>query len=82
MRVDEQFTVTFENLSGATFAGGSAPTVTVTIVDDDQASFSIGDGSVTEGDTGSVNMDFVVSLSPASSRTTSVDLDRFYQVWK
>ena len=69
---DEQFTVTYSSLTGATFAGGSAPTTTITITDDDQASFSIADSSVTEGDTGSVDMVFTVSLSNLSTRNTSV----------
>ena len=68
---DEQFTITYENLTGATFAGGTAPTTTITITDDDQSAISIADSSVTEGDSGSVNMVFNVTLDKTSSRTTT-----------
>ena len=70
--LDEQFTVTLANLSGATFNNGVAPTVTVIIQDDDQAQFSIADSSQTESSSGTFNMDFDVSLNKQSSRNTSV----------
>ena len=48
--------------------------VTLTITDDDGASsLSIGDTSVTEGDTGSVTMTFTVTLSPAATQPVTVD---------
>ena len=69
---DEQFTVTFANLSGASYSGGNSPTVTVTIRDDDSALFSVADSMVTEGDTGTVDLVFNVSLSNPMDRTTSL----------
>ncbi len=52
----------------------SADSVLITITDDDQTSeFSIGDSSVTEGDSGSVALRFIVTLSPAAGTNTTVD---------
>src|SRR5262249_47873741 len=62
--LDETFVV---NLSGASVAvvdGQGAGT----IVDDDTATLSINDVSVTEGNSGSVNAGFTVTLSTASSQ--------------
>ncbi len=51
----------------------STPTGTGTITDDDTPTFSIDSPSVTEGDSGTVDMTFTVTLSPASYRDVTVD---------
>lgn len=68
---DETFTVSLENLSGATL--GTAAHV-VTIVDDDPPPTLALDAaaSVAEGDAGTTPMTFTVRLSPASERTVTV----------
>ncbi len=50
-----------------------AGTVTASITDNDNATISINDVTVTEGDSGTVNANFVVSLSTASANTVMVD---------
>ena len=70
--LDETFTVTFAELVGATFTGGVAPVVTVTIEDDDQAMFSISDSYRYEVENQTVDMLFTIRLSKESSRDTSV----------
>ncbi|HEY0074570.1 MAG TPA: Calx-beta domain-containing protein, partial [Abditibacteriaceae bacterium] len=66
----ETFVVTLANANGATITDAQA---VGTISDDDIApSVSVGDASVTEGDTGSVNAVFAVTLSGASSQTVTV----------
>jgi hypothetical protein len=66
----ETFSLTLANASGATITDAQG---VGTISDDDIApSVSIGDASVTEGDTGSVNAVFAVTLSAASSQTVTV----------
>ena len=69
---DEQFTITFDNLRGATFGTAGAPSVTVTIEDDDQSSFIVGVGSGMESSTEITYVEFPLSLSKVSSRDTSV----------
>ncbi|HEX6899001.1 MAG TPA: Calx-beta domain-containing protein [Thermoanaerobaculia bacterium] len=44
-----------------------------TIVDDDTASLAVNDPSVTEGDSGTANLTFTISLSGASAQTVTVD---------
>ena len=67
---DETFTV---GLSGASNASISDNSGTGTITDDDAPpSLSIGDVSVTEGNLGTVNAVFTVSLSQASGKTVGV----------
>ena len=70
---DETFTVAYSELSGATFTGGSASPTTITIIDDDNATISIADNSVTESDSGSVNITFDVTLSKAVDREITVN---------
>jgi hypothetical protein len=66
----ETFSLTLANANGATIRDAQA---VGTISDDDIApSVSVGDASVTEGDTGSVNAVFAVTLSGASSQTVTV----------
>ena len=68
--IDETFTATLSNASGASILDGSA---TGTITDDDaEPSLSIGDQSVTEGNSATTPMTFTVSLSAASGRTVTV----------
>ncbi|HEX4490235.1 MAG TPA: Calx-beta domain-containing protein [Acidimicrobiia bacterium] len=67
---DEQFTVGLSNPLHATLAD---VTGTATIFDDDSPPVvSIADPSVLEGDTGSVNAHFVVSLTVPSRQTVTV----------
>ncbi len=49
------------------------PDVTLTITDDETPTLSIDSPTVTEGDSGSVDMTFTVSLSPASAQQVTVD---------
>ena len=61
-------------LSNATAGAGISTAVgTGTITDNDTPGFSINSPSVTEGDSGSQNMTFTVTLSPASYQATTVD---------
>ena len=67
---DETFTV---NLSGAANANIANGTSTRTILDDDPLpNLSIGNVSVTEGNSGTTNAQFTVSLSAVSGRNVSV----------
>ena len=71
---DETVVIALTNASGA----GLLPTTstgTGTIRDDDTSgtpTFSINSPTVTEGDSGSTNMTFTVSLNPAANRSTRV----------
>ncbi len=49
------------------------PDVTLTITDDETPTLSIDSPTVAEGDSGSVDMTFTVSLSPASAQQVTVD---------
>ncbi|MFQ5436222.1 MAG: Calx-beta domain-containing protein, partial [Anaerolineae bacterium] len=67
---DEQFTVQLSNATNAFLLDGTA---TGTIVDDDGLpQLSIADQTVLEGNTGSVNAVFDVTLSPASADVVTV----------
>jgi Calx-beta domain/PA domain len=70
---DETFVV---NLTGASNATVLAPQATVTLTNDDPApvpvSASINDVTLAEGDTGSTNAVFTVSLTPAPTTTVSL----------
>ena len=62
---------------GHTASGGDYASVTgkvpVTVTDDEgTSSFSIGDASVTEGDSGTSDLSFTVTLSPAADMPTTV----------
>ena len=65
--VDETFTVTLSNASGATLPADA--TATGTITDDDQAALAIADAGADEGD----DITFTVTLDPVSSREVTVD---------
>lgn len=68
---DEIFTVDLANAQDADLVDGQA---TITIVDDDGlSSLAITDQTVDEGNTGTVDAIFEVTLSPASAQTVSVD---------
>ena len=70
---DEQF---FVDLSGATNAGIADSRGVGTIVDNDpRPNFSIGDVSVSEGNSGTVNANFTVRLSEPSGRTARVNYE-------
>jgi hypothetical protein len=67
---NEAFFVNLTNPSGATIADNQA---TGTITNDDNATISIGDVSQSEGDSGTANMTFTVSLSNPSASVVQVD---------
>ena len=68
---DETFTVTLSDPSNATL---SDATGTGTITDDDGArSLGVNDVTVTEGDAGTVNATFTVTLSAVSGQAVTVD---------
>jgi CSLREA domain-containing protein len=68
----ESFTVDLSNAGGATISDGQA---TGTITDDDASTISIGDETVTEGNSGTTSATFTVSLSTPSASTVTVDWD-------
>ena len=71
---DETVVVTLGNPTNAMFSGGvSSLDGTGTITTDDGSSLSIDSPSVAEGDSGSTNLTFTVSLSPASPWPVTVD---------
>jgi len=51
----------------------SSGTATVTIIDNDFYAISVGDATVTEGDSGAVQAVFTVSLSPARNQPVTVE---------
>ena len=68
---DETFTVELSNESNVTLADSSGQ---ATITDDDaQPTLTIADVTVTEGDSGTTNANFVVTLSAASGKSITVD---------
>ena len=66
---NETVVVTLSNASGATIATGTG---TGTIANDDGSLLSIDSPSITEGDSGSKNLTFTVTLSPAKSQQVTV----------
>ncbi len=67
---NETVIVTLSSASGADIVTASG---TGTITDDDTPSFSINSPSVVEGDSSTTNLEFTVTLSPASYQATKVD---------
>jgi subtilisin family serine protease/subtilisin-like proprotein convertase family protein len=68
---DERFFVNLSNPAGAVLDDSQGA---ATIIDNDPVpSVSIDDATVTEGDTGTKNLGFIVSLSAASGKNVSVD---------
>jgi hypothetical protein len=73
---DESFIVELSDEMNATFPNGNDRHGTVTIINDDPTpSLSVGDTALTEGDVGTVNASFTVSLSAPSGRTVSVSYE-------
>ena len=74
---DETITVSMSGLAPVTVAGGDidvSDDATVTILNDDDVSFSVNDPSVSEGDAGSATLTFTVTLSaPAPAGGATVD---------
>ncbi|MFT3807111.1 Calx-beta domain-containing protein [Arenimonas sp.] len=71
---DESFTVTLSNAAGATIGDGSA---VGTITNDDTAgapTLSIGDMSISEGNSGTKTATFTVTLSAAAANAVSYDI--------
>ena len=70
---DETVVVTLSNPTNATLSA-TAGSGTGTIRDDDSTTptLSVNSPTVTEGDSGSTNMNFTVSLNPASNRNVAV----------
>ena len=66
---DETFTVSLPSADNATIA---TATGTVTIVDDDTSLLTIDDQSLVEGNAGSTNATFTITLSLPNSRTVTV----------
>ena len=67
----ETFFVNVTNVTGATVVDGQG--VGTIVNDDPQPSLSIDDASVVEGDSGTVNATFTVTLSAASGQTVTVN---------
>ena len=69
--IDETFTVNLADAVNAAIADGTG---VGTITDDDAPpAVSVGNATVTEGDTGTINANFTVSLSAASGKTITID---------
>jgi hypothetical protein len=66
----EKFFINLSNPSGATL--GDAQGIG-TIANDDAATLSVSDGSIVEGNSGSANLTFTVSLSAASATAVTLD---------
>jgi hypothetical protein len=71
--LDEPNETFFVNLTSPANATLSDSQGLVTIVDDDLPAITIGDVAVTEGNTGSVNAVFTVSLTSSTAQPTSVN---------
>ena len=69
----ESVSVTLSEPSNASIRTANR-TGTLTINDDDSSTFSISSASVTEGDTGTADLNYTVTLSPASTLATSVEV--------
>jgi hypothetical protein len=72
IETDESFFVNITNVTGATLVGGDGQGLG-TIQNDDSPSLSINDVTVTEGNSGPSTATFIVTLSPASNQTVTVD---------
>ena len=70
---DENIETFDVNLSAASNATIADPTGQVTIIDDDNATITIDDVTGAEGDSGTTDFTFTVSLSVASAQTVTVD---------
>ncbi len=71
---DETVIVTLSSPTHAAFAGGAATIMAEgTITDDDMLTLSIGDASVTEGNTGTAILEFPVTLGGVPTADVTVD---------
>jgi hypothetical protein len=70
--LDEGNETLLVNLSGVTGAQLGTATATGTILNDDPATLSINDVTITEGDSGTSNATFTVTLSNASTKPVTV----------
>ena len=71
--LNENFVVKITGLTNARFPEDQDSVETmVTIIDNDEVSFSIADASAFEGDSGTKAMEFIVSLSTVATRPVSV----------
>lgn len=70
---NETFLVQLSNVSNNATLSPTQSTATVTIVEDDQLVLSVNNVTLIEGDTGSPNAAFTVSLSAASNQAVSVN---------
>jgi ribosomal protein L35AE/L33A len=69
--IDETFTVNLADAVNAVIANGTG---VGTITDDDPPpTVSVNNATVTEGDTGTINANFTVTLSAASGKTITID---------
>jgi urease beta subunit len=74
VEANETFTVDLSNPAGATVSGSGIGTGTIT---DDDVPISIAAATVTEGNSGTVNAVFAVTLGAASANTVTVDYSTF-----
>jgi hypothetical protein len=71
---DETIALSFANFIGGGKAGTTQSTATLTITEDDsQPTISINDVPINEGNSGTINADFTVSLSNPSAENITVD---------
>lgn len=70
---DEAHETFFINLSGATNATIADNQGLGTITDDEFSALTISDAAVTEGDSGTLNMSFIVTIAPVTNKTVTVD---------
>ncbi len=70
---NETFSITLSNPDNATIAAIADGQATGTITNDDGATISIADATVTEGDAGTADAVFTVTLSASSLYTVTVD---------
>jgi urease beta subunit len=75
IETSETFTVALANPASATISGTGLGTGTIT--DDDAPTVSIGNATVTEGNSGTVNAVFAITLSAVSASTVTVDYSTF-----
>ena len=75
VELDETVNLSLANFTDRGTAGSTQPTAVWTIQNDDSAAFTIGNGSVVEGDSGTVQLTFDVTLSAAVDVALTVDYD-------
>ena len=71
---DPDRTATVSHSASGGDYGSVSKNLTVTVTDDEgTASLTVGDASVTEGDSGTASLQFTVTLSPAAANAVTVD---------